>query len=128
MRETALLCDRCEIDSGQTGGRDLLEQLRAERDVQPDADDDARRPGRLRTQLDENASELAIADEHVVGPLEPRVRHAEGCRARSTHTPMARPNAPASRGISGNVQLSDRHTAPPGGASHVRPRRPRPAD
>ena len=40
---------------------------------------------------------------------------------------MARLRAPTSRGISGNVQASERHTAPPGGASHERPRRPRPA-
>ena len=48
-------------------------------------------------------------------------------RAVSAHTPMTRPSAPRSCGTSRNAQLIDRQTAPPGGASQARPRRPRPA-
>ncbi len=43
------------------------------RNVQPDSDDDARRATRLRTQLDENATQLTIVHKDVVRPLQPHI-------------------------------------------------------
>ncbi len=77
LRDTSPAHSAGEIHRLQSGCGDRLDQLAPERDIQPDSDHDARRPGCFRSQLDENATELAIADQHIVRPLQPNIRHVE---------------------------------------------------
>ena len=53
---------RTQVRGTQSRRGNLLQQALAQRDVQADADDDRCRPRRLRTQLDQDSSELAILD------------------------------------------------------------------
>ena len=62
---------------------DRLQRLRTERHVEADADHDARRASRLRTQLDEDAAELLALDHEVVRPLD-----LKGREARRTQSPQ----------------------------------------
>src|SRR4029077_10485304 len=70
---------------------------------------------------------LRSPSSRSLGHLSPAPATPSSRSARSAHTPMTRLSAPRSRGTSRNVQLGDRQIAPPGDASHARPRRPRPA-
>ena len=65
--------DRARLEPQRAGATAQLgrEVLRAQRDVESDADD---RPALLHATFDEDARDLAPVEEHVVGPFDRRVR------------------------------------------------------
>ena len=113
-RLAALRCD-CSNEPG------------AESHIKTNANHGTGGTGSLRPELNQNAAELSLAQQYIVRPFQAQIGNPKPAERPQHATPIARLSEPTSRGTCANVQLSDRHTAPPGGASHSRPRRPRPA-
>ena len=71
---------------------------------------------------------LPCGGDEVIRPFEPHPFDAQPAqRAQAPIPTTARLSAPMAADNPSKLQLHDRQTAPPGGASQLRPRRPRPA-
>ena len=55
---------------------DLVAQVPAQCHVEPQPDDNMHRPRRLRAHFDENAAELPVAGNQIIGPLQLHTCHA----------------------------------------------------
>ena len=119
------------VERGRQAG-----QLRGEhlgpRHVEPEADDDRRDLPAHDERLGQDAGQLAVADEQVVGPLQLGA-HPGHLLARGRGRERRRPGSGAAagrrrRGARGRAATGWRRAArSPRGASQRRPSRPRPA-
>ena len=114
------MCSRCRPMAARAcSGR---------RRLRPEADHDIRGPARLRTHLQQQAAELAMRVDDVVRPFQLHVRRTERRAALRRRRPPWRGRAPRNPPAFRRTSTRSKMSGPePNGASHSRPRRPRPA-